>query len=510
MKFNIFGRGRSLRWAITFTCQIAFIFFGYDQGVMSGLVTNKNFLDVVNNPNDSTEGIMLSIYNLGCFSGCILNIFLADYFGRRRSIWFAMAWIVVGASLQASTYGLAQLMVGRFITGIGTGFETSTVPVYQSEVCDASNRGRLVSSEVTFIGVGLVISAFFDYGMVHIDSPVGWRVPVACQLIFALIVTFMVFGLPESPRYLYSKGRNEEAINVLCELHDTSPEDQKVIQEQTIIMEALHMESVAGEYSWRRILKKDRVQTGKRVLLAYGMQFMNQMGGINLIVYYMPTALKNNVGLSENTSVLLSATINIMFVIGAIFPTLVSDRIGRRKPMMWGSFGCGISMMFVAILLSFQGTAHGHITSSACVAFFYLFMLIYGATVACIPWVYVPEILPLNVRAKGSAIAISSNWIWNFFIVMITPTLINNLRWKAYLIFMCLNFAFIPVVYFFYPETANFTLEEINLLYAEHDTPARLVAKRYQKQVKESGQGVMESKQVFAREVEATHHEIET
>jgi len=91
---------------------------------------------------------------------------------------------------------------------------------------------------------------------------------------------------------------------------------------------------------------------------------------------------------------------------------------------------------------------------------------------------------------------------------MITPVLINNLKWKAYLIFMCFNFSFIPVVYFFYPETANLTLEEINLLYAEHDTPARIVAERYQKQMKESGQGIMESKQVFSGEGEATHHEI--
>jgi hypothetical protein len=73
-------------------------------------------------------------------------------------------------------------------------------------------------------------------------------------------------------------------------------------------------------------------------------------------------------------------------------------------------------------------------------------MLIFGATVNCIPWVYVPEILPLHVRAKGSAVGISANWIWNFFVVMITPTLLNNLEWKGYLIFMCLNFAFVPLV----------------------------------------------------------------
>lgn len=102
-------------------------------------------------------------------------------------------------------------------------------------------------------------------------------------------------------------------------------------------------------------------------------------------------------------------------------------------------------------------------------------MLIFGATANCIPWVYVPEILPLHVRAKGTAVGISSNWIWNFVVVMITPAALSNLKWKAYLIFMCTNLAFIPLVYYCYPETSNLTLEEVDYLFvhASDDAPRK-------------------------------------
>ncbi|KAG9772201.1 putative MFS sugar transporter, partial [Aureobasidium melanogenum] len=164
--------------------------------------------------------------------------------------------------------------------------------------------------------------------------------------------------------------------------------------------------------------------------------------------------------------------------------------MGRRRPMMWGSFGLAISMMLIAVLLSFT-PARGYsqqlntATSSASVAFFFTYMLIFGASANCIPWVYVPEILPLHARAKGTAIGISSNWLWNFVVVMITPTLLNNLKWKAYFIFMCTNLAFVPLVYFWqvdhlllqsllrltasnsYPETSNLTLEEVDYLFVK-------------------------------------------
>ncbi|KAI7777526.1 hypothetical protein LA080_003420 [Diaporthe eres] len=440
-----FGRGRKLRIAITVACQMAFVLFGYDQGVFSGIVGNDDFLNTFGHPNPSLEGI------------------------------------IVGAALQTSAFTVPHIMIARFITGIGTGIETSTVPMYQSELCEASKRGRLVSSEPLFVGVGIEIAYWFDYGMSFVPGSIAWRLPIACQMLFAFAVIVLVFGLPESPRYLYAHGKEEEALAVLCKVYDRPADDPKIAKEQGEILEALKIEREHGEYQWSKLLKRDEVQTGRRVLLAYGMQFMNQMGGINLVVYYITSVLQLNVGLSRQLSLLLGGVINAMFFFGSLFPTFFLDKYGRRKPMMWGSLGLGISMMLISILLSFQsrGGQLAKSTSAASVTFFFTYMLIFGATANCIPWVYVPEVLPLHVRAKGTAVGISSNWLWNFFVVMVTPTLLNNLAWKGYLIFMALNFSFIPLVYFCYPETSNLTLEEIDWLFLEKG--AVKTSKRVQK-----------------------------
>ncbi|KAG9671733.1 putative MFS sugar transporter, partial [Aureobasidium melanogenum] len=470
-RLNLFRRGRSLQIAIMITCQLAFILFGYDQGVFSGIVGNADWRKTFGYPGSGLEGIIVSIYNLGAFSGCIRAFLGGEKAGRRLSMWIAMGFIIVGAILQTTSYGVPQILIARYVTGIGTGIETSTVPMYQSELVEAHKRGRVVSSEPLFVGVGIVIAYFFDYGIAYAGGPIAWRLPIACQIIFAIVVIFMVFGVPESPRYLYKEGRNEEALQVLCDVYDGTPDDPKIAREQKDILDALALERLHGEYKWSQILKRDDVQTGRRVLLAYGMQFMNQIGGINLVVYYVPTALETNVGLSHNLSLLIGGFVQCCFFIGSLVPTFFLDRMGRRRPMMWGSFGLAISMMFIAVLLSFT-PARGYskqlnyATSSASVTFFFTYLL------DVVIWrigklVYVPEILPLHARAKGTAIGISSNWLWNFVVVMITPTLLNNLQWKAYFIFMCTNLAFVPLVYFCYPETSNLTLEEVDYLFVK-------------------------------------------
>ncbi|KAI8246277.1 Sugar transporter STL1 [Colletotrichum sp. SAR 10_99] len=396
-----------------------------------------------------------------------------------------MALVIIGATLQASAFTVPHLVIGRLVTGLGTGMKTSTVPMYQSELCDRKYRGRLVSAETLFVGVGIV----FAYWYWSFDLLASVMNADKTQIIFALVVIILVFALPESPRWLFKHGREQEAVQVLCDVFDKDPTDDYIRAEVYSIHHAIELEaSEKTQSSFMSIFKNDRVKTGQRVLLAWGAQFMNQLGGINLVVYYIPSVLVQNVGMTAHMAQIIGGCVQMMFMFGSILPALTLDRMGRRKTMIWSSAGLGVCMLMISILLSRVGFSNGHACASASVAFFFLYNLIFGMGMNCVPWVVVPEILPLHARTRGTAVGISSNWLWNFFVVMITPVIINRLQWKAYLIFVVTNFAFIPLIYFFYPETSNFRLEEIDEFFTQGRNPVK-VAKEMQKAMK-SGQDI--------------------
>ena len=155
------------------------------------------------------------------------------------------------------------------------GIDSSTVPTYQSELCRAEKRGRLVSWEVLFIGLGIVLAYWLDFGMGYAQGSVSWRFPIAFQLVFAFGVIALVFGLPESPRWLFSRGRDREAIEVLCEVFDLPESDEYIQGEVRAIKHALAEESQVKSH--RALFRKDKLHTRRRVLLAYFALFMNQM-----------------------------------------------------------------------------------------------------------------------------------------------------------------------------------------------------------------------------------------
>ncbi|KAJ5604903.1 hypothetical protein N7510_010057 [Penicillium lagena] len=468
-----YGRGQSLQIAVTSCCLAAFVLFGYDQGLFSGIVNNENWNKQFNYPDDTEEGVIVSCYNLGCLLGCVVNFFIGESLGRRRTIWLAMGVVIVGATLQTTAFTVPHLIVGRLVTGAGTGLKTSTVPMYQAEMCEGKTRGRLISSEVLFTAVGIVVAYWFDFGMSFVGGPISWRLPIAMQIVFAIFVIVLVFGLPESPRWLMNHGYEKEAMDVLCAVYDREEDDEYIVNERRAITAAIELENGAMEKSIWTIFRNDEVKTGQRVLLAWGIQLMNQVGGINLVVYFVPAVLKNNVGLSGRLSQILGGCIQIMFMLGSLLPAFMLDRMGRRKTMMIGSFGLGVCMLLVAALLSQVHEPNGKTYASASITFFFLYMLIFGMSLNSVPWVYVPEILPLEARTKGTAIGVSSNWLWNFTVVMITPVIIDRIQWKAYLIFMVTNFCFIPIIYFFYPETSNLRLEDIDLIFSRGGDPVK-------------------------------------
>lgn len=201
---------------------------------------------------------------------------------------------------------------------------------------------------------------------------------------------------------------------------------------------------------------------------------MNQLSGINIvslplspfdwtsntnltqIIAYIPTVLVKSVDIDPKFATVMAGCVVVLLCIGALIPSLRLDHMGRRPAIMWGSAGLGICMMMVFVLLSF----HKRSTSIVATAFFFLFMFVFGVSINAVPWVYGPEIPPLVARTRGTAILGSSQWLWNFFISMITPTLLARLDWKTHLIFMATNFAFVPIIYFFYPETRNISLDD--------------------------------------------------
>ncbi|KAH0287583.1 general substrate transporter [Aureobasidium namibiae CBS 147.97] len=457
-----FKPGRQTQLAITVNCLHAFFLFGYDQGVFGGLITNPDFLEVVDHPSEAFLGFIVSSYNLGCLAGCLLNFFIGGGIVRRPTLWLAMLLISAGAVLQAAAFGVRSPERSR------VGIDTSTVPMYQAELCKSHVRGRLVTTEVLFTALGIAVAYFFAFGMNFVGGAVAWRLPIVAQILPAIIISVVLFGLPETPRWLIERGRVQKAVDVMCQVYGAGPEDAYIVSEKAAILETLEFEA-ADPFKWTNILKKDRVHTGWRVWLAVLALSFNQWSGINVVVFYIGTVLEVNVGLPRSTALVAGGCINLAFAVGSLVPALFLDRIGRRKPMIFGTVAMGLSLMVIAILLSFQGTAREAVTSKITIAFFVLYMIFFGSSLNAIPWCYAPEILPLKSRAKGTSLAVMMNWVFVFTIVMVTPTMITNIRWKTYLVFMACNFAIAPSIYLLFPETARLSLEEIDHIFIKDD-----------------------------------------
>lgn len=435
---------------------------------MGGILTMPSFLDQFPeiNPNaagisaaeasqrSTNQGITTAAYNLGCFIGAVITIFIGNPLGRKRMIMLGTSIMIIGAILQATATTLPHLILGRIITGLGNGGNTSTVPTWQSETSHAHRRGRLVMIEGALISGGIMISYWIDLGLSFAPGSVAWRFPFAFQIVFCIFILSLIWGLPESPRWLILKGREDEAREVLAALSDKDVQDKVITSEFNEVRDTV-IEMSKGTFADLFTMDKDR--NLHRTLLAYTNQMFQQISGINLITYYL-TVIYSNLGMSHFLSLLLAALNGTEYFIASWPAVFLVERVGRRKLMLFGAVGQSVTMAIVAGVDS-SGTKAGQI---AVVVFLFVFNTVFAVGWLGMTWLYPAEIVPLRIRAPANALSTSANWIFNFLVVMITPIAFNSIGYQTYIIFAVINAFMVPSVYFFYPETAYRSLEEMD------------------------------------------------
>ncbi|KAL6702881.1 hypothetical protein ACN47E_000843 [Coniothyrium glycines] len=469
-------RGLKLNIAIAVIAGTDFALFGYDQGVMGGLLTLPSFvkyfpeIDTVNPPPGQTashvatiQAITVGAYTLGCFFGAVATIWLGNILGRKKTIFVGSAIMVVGAVLQTSSFGLAQLIVGRFITGFGNGLNTSTISVWQAETSKPHRRGQLVMIEGSLIVFGVMLSYWIDLGFSFLEpSSIAWRFPIAFQIVLAIFILVFIPGLPESPRWLVLKGRDDEALDVISALNDLPPDDKKIQAEFMAVKDVVFEMSQGG---FRECFKFNRNRNFHRTALAYVNQMFQQISGINLVTYYAASIFENSLKLSPFLSRLLSACNGTEYWIASWIAIFTIERFGRRPLMIFGAAGMSISMAILAGAIS-------HVENNSLALLATVFLFVFNSFFAIgwlgMTWLYPAEITPLSIRAPANAISTTANWAFNFMVVMVTPVAFANIGYQTYIIFAVINAAMVPSVYFFFPETAGRSLEEMDEIF--HNT----------------------------------------
>ncbi|KAH8677842.1 putative MFS sugar transporter [Xylariales sp. PMI_506] len=474
-------RGGWLTFWITVACATDMALFGYDQGVFSGVVITQDYLDVLNlNDDTNLSSIVTSIYAVGCFFGAIVAFTVGERFGRRKTIILGSIIMSIGAALQASAFSVGQMMAGRVISGIGNGINTATAPVWQTETSQTKWRGKLVVLEMTMNIVGFSMVNWINYGLSFVGGPIAWRLPLALQFLFLIVLFGTVPWLPESPRWLIAHGRADEAVVILADLENKDPADPVILASLKEITYSVQYER-ENAVRWRDLARgRDNggTKTIRRLILGIGIQACQQLGGINIMSYYLPTLLIQSVGLSDSMARLIAAVASVVYFFAALAAAPLVEKYGRRVMMLVSTliqFVCFLVMTILLYLAQLDGYSGAHSAAEASVPFFFLYYIGFGLGMLGIPWLYPTEINSLPMRTKGAATATMSDWITNFLVVEVTPIGIQNLGWKFYIVWTITNAVFLPVIYFFYPETADRTLEDLDAYY--RGNPSLIVTK---------------------------------
>ncbi|KAJ5760857.1 hypothetical protein N7520_008013 [Penicillium odoratum] len=429
--------GRSYSIFIASLAAMGSFLFGYDNGVMTDVIDSTNFLQYFHTTQTSAIiGAINSTYSGGAVIGAFQGAFTVDSFGRKLTIQIGALICLVGATLQAAAQHLSMILVGRILAGWGVGVMSMAVPVYQAELAHPRSRGLIVGLSQQMIGIGYIVSTWVGYGSLRAPdtSQLQWRFPLAFQVVPALVLVIGMLFVPESPRFLVEKGRCEEAMRVLRKLHHDGTNDDWIQAEFNEICQA----SASGKSApgWVSMFTVPKWRTR---MLRHGLavQVFTQMTGVNVITYYQ-TIMYKALGITGSRNTLVAGIYNCVGPLAnLIFVVFFLDRVGRRKPLLLGTVAISIALICEAVLTSQNPDGQRIGYSVGGVFFLFAVSVAFSVSFGPCSWVYMAEIMPMQIRGKGNAFAVGiGNWaistLWN----QVSPTALGQIQWKFYYVFV--------------------------------------------------------------------------
>ncbi|KAK1238427.1 hypothetical protein MKX07_006573 [Trichoderma sp. CBMAI-0711] len=461
------------------------VLYGYDTGTISGIMAMPYFKNLFStgyrNPNGelditaTQESAIVSILSAGTFFGALASPLLADFLGRRPALMISTWVFNLGVVLQTIATAIPMFLAGRFFAGFGVGLISALIPLYQSETAPKWIRGAIVGAYQLAITIGLLLAAVVNNATAKRPDSGSYRIPIAVQFAWSLVLFVGMIFLPETPRFLVRSGRLEKARAALSRIRRLSPEHEALAAELGQIQANLEAESSVRKATYADCFRRPML---KRQFTGMALQALQQLTGINFIFYYGTRYFQNSGVSSGFTIGMITAGINVASTIPGL---LAIDRWGRRPLLLLGAVGMCVSQLIVAVVgtVSTGQRPNGEIFvkclagQQAAVAFVCIFIAFFASTWGPLAWVVTGEIYPLATRAKALSMTTATNWLFNWAIAYSTPYLVNygpgyaNLQSKIFFVWFGACFLCIALVWFFIYETKGLSLEEVDELYAE-------------------------------------------
>ncbi|KAI4850309.1 MFS sugar transporter-like protein [Aureobasidium sp. EXF-8846] len=433
---------------------------GYDGSMMNGLQALKIWQSDFHYPSAASLGLLNAIMSVGSLVALPIVPYLADGLGRRAGILVGCILMIIGVVVQSAAMNLNMFIGARFLIGFGVAVAHGASPLLLTELTHPQHRALFTSIYNTTWYLGSIVAAWLTFGTFHINNHWSWRIPSIVQAFPSVLQLIFIWFVPESPRFLISKGKVEQAHQVLANVHaNGNLDDEVVMLEMAEIRDTIKLEQEFEANGWVQLFKTPGNR--HRLIILCSVGFFSQWSGNGLVSYYL-TLVLDQIGITDtNTQLIINGVLQIVNMIVAVGQCFFVDKIGRRTLFLISTAGMMGSFIVQTICSARFKVDATDAAANSVVAFIFIYYVFYNIAFSGLLVGYSVEILPYNIRAKGMTIMFLCVDLALFFNNYVNPVALKAIEWKYYIVYCCWLGFELFVVWKYYIETRNTPLEEI-------------------------------------------------